>query len=117
MNKFKWEQRIDENTLIRRIYLLGTLFVVLLLYFLMAGCTMYTVEKTDLNGVRTFVSVKSTRSFEQPDLSYTRTGADATFDFKAAGADNNTDAIVGMFAPIIQGIMTGAIVVQPLKNQ
>jgi len=80
-----------------------------LLVLLLSGCTMYSVEKIAPDGSSTIVSVKSTRSFDQPDLRYTRTGADATFDFKAAGADNNSDAIIGLFAPILQGIVNGTI--------
>lgn len=85
--------------------------LILLLTFT-TGCTMYSVERTAPDGSTIVVNVKSTRSFEQPDMSYTRTGEDATFDFKAAGADNNTDAIVGMFAPLIQGLATGTIKAQ-----
>ena len=97
----------------RLMYLLGILFFVLILSLLLGGCTFYTVEKVSPDGSSTIVSVKSTRSFEQPNLAYTRTGQDATFDFKAAGADNNTAVIVSMFAPIIQGMMTGRFVLAP----
>lgn len=78
----------------------------------LTGCTLYSVERTAPDGSSIVVKVKSTRSFEQPDMSYARMGQDATFDFKAAGADNNTDAIVGMFAPLIQGLATGTIKAQ-----
>lgn len=77
------------------------LFFILLIAIFLNACTMYSVEKQLPDGSFTNIHVKSTRSFEQPDLAYTRTGADATFDFKAAGADNNTDAYLGMF----QGMM------------
>jgi len=73
---------------------------------------MYSVERIAPDGSTIVVNVKSTRSFEQPDLHYSRDGQAAEFDFKAAGADNNTDAIVGMFAPLIQGLVTGTIKVQ-----
>ncbi len=88
------------------------LLMIVLLAIVLAGCTHYGVHRTTEGVID--ISVWSTRSFEQPDMSYTRTGKDATFDFKAAGVDNNTDAIVGMFAPIIQAILTGSIVVAPL---
>ena len=78
-----------------------TLLTVLAIFFL-SSCTMYSIEKTMTDGSSTVVNIKSTRSFEQPDLSYTREGTDATFDFKAAGADNNTDAIMGAITPMMQ---------------
>ena len=79
----------------------------------LSSCTMYSVEKTMPDGSSTIVKVKSSRSFEQPDMSYTRTGTDATFDFKAASVDDGTAEIISMFAPIIEGIMSGTIVVTP----
>ncbi len=85
------------------------LFLIIVMAFVLNACTHYGVHRMPDGTID--ISVWSTRSFEQPDLKYTRTGKDATFDFKAAGVDNNTDAIVGMFAPIIQAIIAGKIVV------
>lgn len=56
-----------------------------------AGCTTYSVEKTTPDGSSTLAHVKSTRSFETPNLHYARTGADAEFDFSAQSVDNNTE--------------------------
>jgi len=78
-----------------------TLIALLVIIFL-SGCTMYSVEKVLPDGSSTNVYIKSTRSFEQPDLHYAREGSDAVFDFKAAGADNNTAAIMGAVTPMIQ---------------
>ena len=63
---------------------------------------MYTVEKVVPGGGSTVVKIKSTRSFETPNLHYEREGADAVFDFSAAGADNNTAAMVGVFSQMLQ---------------
>ena len=68
----------------------------IILLALLSGCTMYTVEKVMPDGSSTVVRIKSTRSFETPDLHYTRTGQDATFDFSAASVDNNTAAMMGI---------------------
>ena len=51
------------------------------------------------------VSIKSTRSFEAPQLRYEREGKDAEFTFKAANADNNTDAFMGAISPMLSGMM------------
>ena len=73
----------------------------LLLIPLLASCTMYTVEKTMPDGSSTVVRIKSTRSFETPDLEYTRTGQDATFSFSADSVDNNTAAMMGIMAQLM----------------
>ena len=71
----------------------------------LSGCTTYSIEKSMPDGSSTVVHIKSTRSFEQPDLSYAREGSNATFDFKAANADNNTDAFMGAISPMLSGMM------------
>jgi len=86
----------------KKLLMLLTIFAMMVMF---NGCTMYSVEKQMPDGSFTNVNVKSTRSFEQPDLHYTREGNDATFDFQAAGADNNTDAFMGMFQGIF-GMMS-----------
>jgi len=65
----------------------------------LSGCTTYDVKR-DSEGIVN-VKVRSTRSFEAPDLHYKRLGSDVTFDFKAANADNNTDAILGIFGGVM----------------
>ena len=61
---------------------------------LLQACTTYSVVRSPDGTV--MVDVKSTRSFEAPDLHYARSGEDAEFDFSAANADNNTDALVSI---------------------
>jgi len=73
-----------------------------LLLLLLSGCTMYTVEKTATDGSTIRVTVQSTRSFEQPNLHYQRTGNDAVFDFTAANADNNAVLLAQMVALLQQ---------------
>lgn len=75
-----------------------TLMTVLVIIFLSA-CTTYDVKR-DSEGI-VQVTVKSTRSFEAPDLHYKRDDSGVEFDFSAANADNNTDAFVGMFGGIM----------------
>ena len=75
-----------------------SLILVLTIIF-MSGCTTYDVKR-DSEGIVS-VKVKSTRSFETPDLSYQRVGNDVSFDFSAQSVDNNTEAILGTF----QGMM------------
>ena len=76
--------------------------VLILFIILMSGCTTYSIQKgVDANGnLYTKVDVKSTRDLEQPELSYSRSSeaGHASFDFKAAGVDNNTDAFMGLFS-------------------
>ena len=74
-----------------------TLMIVMVLF--LSGCTTYDIKR-DSEGIVS-VNVKSTRSFEAPDLHYIREGTDVEFDFKAASVDNGTEAFVGMF----QGMM------------
>lgn len=74
--------------------------MIVLLALFMNACTMYTIEKQTPEGYIK-VDVTSSRSFEQPDLHYVR-GDGTEFDFKAANADNNTAAIVGVMGPMIQ---------------
>jgi len=79
------------------------MIAVLIVIFLSTGCTMYDVKR-DPSGIVN-VKVRSTRSFEAPDLSYSKddgSGAVTKFDFKAANADNNTDAILGIFGGVMQ---------------
>ena len=73
-----------------------------ILAILLSGCTMYTVEKVAPDGSSTSIYVKSTRSFETPNLHYEREGADAVFDFSADSVDNNTAAMMGMIAQLMQ---------------
>jgi len=75
--------------------------LLLIAIMLLPSCTMYSVEKVMPDGSSTKVYIKSTRSFEQPNLHYER-GDGTTFDFQAANADNNTTAIVGMLSPMVQ---------------
>lgn len=75
--------------------ILAAIFVMLL-----SACTTYDVKRDSEGIVR--VTVKSTRSFEAPDLHYKRDGDGVEFDFSAANADNNTDAFLGMFNGIMQ---------------
>lgn len=75
------------------------LLIMIAAIFVLGGCTMYTVKK-EADG-STEVMIKSTRDLEQPEVHYARVGDDATFDFKAASVDNNTEAMLGMF----QGMM------------
>ncbi|MBT8439843.1 MAG: hypothetical protein KJO91_08960 [Gammaproteobacteria bacterium] len=74
------------------------LFVAILL--MLSGCTTYDVKR-DSEGIVS-VKVKSTRSFEAPDLHYKRDDNGVEFDFSAANADNNTDAILGAFGGMMQ---------------
>lgn len=82
--------------------------LLLSLLIVLSGCTRYVIERPTPDGIFK-VSVMSSRSFDQPDLHYTRTGSDATFDFKAASANDGAAEIVGIFAPIIAGLMNGTI--------
>lgn len=87
-----------------------TLLILTLIF--LNGCTMYSVERTAPDGSSIVVNVKSTRSFEQPDLHYEREGQNAAFDFKAASVNDGTAEIIGMFAPLINGLATGTIKAQ-----
>ena len=71
----------------------------IILLVLLTGCTTYDIKR-DAEGIVS-VKVKSTRSFEAPNLNYRKTDEGVSFDFEAANADNNTDAILGTF----QGMM------------
>ena len=73
------------------------------LIIFLSGCTTYDIKR-DSDGIIS-VQVKSTRSFEAPDLHYNRVGDDVEFDFTAANADNNTDAFVGMFSGMMKMMM------------
>ena len=73
----------------------------LLILLLVQGCTMYTVEKVAPDGSSTIVNIRSTRSFETPNLHYEREGQDAVFDFSAASVDNNTEAFMGVIAQLM----------------
>ena len=77
--------------------------IISLLILSLSACTTYDVKR-DSEGIVS-VKVKSTRSFEAPDLHYNRTGTDVSFDFKAANADNNTDAFVNVFGGMMQQMM------------
>jgi len=72
-----------------------------ILAIMLSGCTMYTVEKTAVDGSAIRVTVQSTRSFEQPNLHYSKTDEAATFDFTASSADNNTAALMSAMASMI----------------
>jgi hypothetical protein len=78
------------------------ILVATLIIFL-SGCTTYDVKR-DSEGIVS-VKVKSTRSFEAPDLHYVREGSDVSFDFSAASVDNNTEAFTGMFQGMMQMMM------------
>jgi uncharacterized protein YxeA len=76
-------------------------YILIILVVLMSvSCTKYTVKKEADGSTEVYIS--STRDLDQPEVHYSRTGKDATFDFKAASVDNNTDAFLGMF----QGMMS-----------
>ena len=77
----------------------------LVILFLLSGCTTYSVHKVAPGGIETTVKIASTRSFEQPDMHYSRTGNDAVLDFSAASVDNNTEAFVGMFSQMMGMMM------------
>ena len=79
-----------------------------------SGCTTYSIKR-DAQGIIS-VDVRSTRSFEAPDLKYHRFGdEEVSFDFKAAGVDNNTDLLIGMFSSMI-GMMQGIMINQPATD-
>jgi hypothetical protein len=66
----------------------------ILILALLTGCTMYDVKRTAPDGSSVEVSVRSTRSFEQPQLSYRRRGSlEAEFNFGAANATDSTSVI------------------------
>ena len=69
------------------------------LIIFLSACTTYDVKR-DSEGI-VQVTVKSTRSFDAPDLHYRRDDSGVEFDFSAASADANIDSFVGMF----QGMM------------
>ena len=51
------------------------------------------------------MKVRSTRSFEAPDLHYRKfdgQGTGTEFDFKAASADQNLDVMMGFFSTMQQ---------------
>ena len=80
----------------------------ILILILLQGCTTYDVKRAPDGSVE--VKVKSTRDLDQPELHYLRTGEDAEFDFKAAGVDNNIDAMAEIFASMmtmLQQLMLG----------
>ena len=86
------------------------ILLIVLITIVMVGCTTYDIKR-DSEGIIQ-VSVKSTRSFEQPNLHYDRNGTDVTFDFEAASVDNNTDAfmgamtgVMGMMMQMMEGMM------------
>lgn len=92
-----------------------SILMLVVVLMMTTGCTRYHVTKENPDGSSTTVSVWSSRNFEQPDMTYTRTGADATFDFKAAKVDNSA-AAVNLLAPLIQGLLAGQIVVAPEED-
>lgn len=78
------------------------------LIVLLSNCTMYSVKKeTDSVGnvLSTEVKIRSTRDLEQPEVLYEREGNNATFEFKAASVDNNTEAMLGLFSGVMQSMM------------
>ena len=83
---------------------LSLALIACLFTLIVSGCTTYDIKR-DSAGIIS-VQVKSTRSFEAPDLAYEREGEDVKFEFKAANADNNTDAFVGMFSSMMQQMMS-----------
>jgi hypothetical protein len=74
--------------------------IIAFLIISLSACTTYDIRR-DSEGIIS-VKVKSTRSFEAPDLHYERIGSDVTFDFEAANADNNTEQIMGAMGSMVQ---------------
>ena len=90
-----------------------TLLLVLVIV-LMTGCTTYNVKRFPDGSVE--IRVSSTRDLEQPELHYFRDGDDASFDFKAASVDNNTDAFMSAFSGMM-GMMQQMMEQQMLMVQ
>jgi hypothetical protein len=80
------------------------LIIAITILIFATSCTTYDIRR-DSEGIIS-VKVKSTRSFEAPDLHYERVGSDVAFDFQAQTVDNNTDAFLGMFQGMMQQMMT-----------
>jgi hypothetical protein len=94
----------------------GIMKALLIVLFLLSGCTTYSVHKVSPDGVETTVKIASTRSFEQPDMHYERVGNDASLEFSAASVDNNTEAFMGMFSQMMgmmMQLMKANMAVQP----
>jgi len=87
--------------------------LIILAAVLLSGCTTYKVTRVNPDGSSIDVSVRSSRSFEAPELRYTRTGQDATFDFGAASVQDGTAAMVGMFGQVFDAIVNGQLVPVP----
>ena len=92
------------------------ILLMVLIIFVMAGCTTYSIEKVTPDGSTTVVHVKSTRDLEQPELHYERVGNDASFDFQAAGVDNNSEMFQGMMAMMLQ-MMQQMIIPAPTDGE
>lgn len=76
-----------NTRLARNLIAILIVVLVLSLMVILAGCTVYTVEKTEDS---TKVTVISSRDFEQPELHYKRDEESAEFDFGAASAQTNS---------------------------
>ena len=85
--------------------------ILILMAALLQGCTTYDITRKPDGTV--IVKVRSSRSFEAPDLFYKRTGQDAEFTFGAASIQDGTAAMVGMFGNIFQAIIDGRLIPNP----
>ena len=82
---------------------------------ILSSCTMYDVRR-DPNGI-VDVKVRSTRSFDAPDLHYRKfdgPGQGTEFDFKAASVDQNYAQMFGMMS-MLQQIMMQMMKAQEIK--
>ena len=82
--------------------------LIIMLAVLLSSCTIYKVKSIAPDGKTVDVKVYSSREFQQPNLHYEREGNDAVFDF---GAESVTT--YDPYSAILQGILSGAITVNP----
>ena len=90
------------------------LLIILAAMLLLQGCTTYDIIRKPDGTV--IVKVRSSRSFEAPDLHYKRTGNNAEFTFGAASVQDGTAAMIGMFGKIFDAILVGDLVPKPQKE-
>lgn len=88
---------------------------IILVVFLLSGCTIYRVQtERGADGVVTVTAnIYSSRSFTAPNLAYDRVGSDASFQFSAD--DVNQPGPQDYAAGVATGVraMMGAPVVPP----
>ena len=75
---------------------------------------MYTIEKKMPDGSSTIVKIKSTRNdMKKPSVSYTREGADVTFDFNAENIEGTTGPITNsLMNTVLQAWLSGKITIR-----